>query len=175
MRLRPPRRALDAARGPEQPAGWFALFALLAAGVLFGPIALRWSREGSLEQRRLRHRDLPRTCTHKIAIGESGRIKVRFGARCGHKPGIVSCPLSATSRLMQCSKKHCPSIIPSSPPSSAALRSMRFHLDIGSLDDRPPLLDLGLLVGGERGWCLLLAGRDHQPEIGQAFAHVCIG
>src|SRR5215831_5628871 len=59
-------------------------------------------------------------------------------------------------------------------PSSAALRSMRFHLDIGSSDDRPPLLDLGLLVGAERGWCLLLASRDHQPEIGQAFAHVCI-
>jgi predicted MFS family arabinose efflux permease len=38
--------ALDAAGGPEQPAGWFALFALLAAGVLFGPIALRWSRQG---------------------------------------------------------------------------------------------------------------------------------
>src|SRR6266851_2337767 len=38
--------ALDAAGGPEQPAGWSALFALLAAGVLFGPIALRWSRQG---------------------------------------------------------------------------------------------------------------------------------
>jgi MFS family permease len=38
--------ALDAAGGgPGQPAGWSALFALLAAGVLFGPIALRWSRE----------------------------------------------------------------------------------------------------------------------------------
>ena len=36
--------ALDAAGGPEQPAGWFALFALLAAGVLVGPVALRWSR-----------------------------------------------------------------------------------------------------------------------------------
>src|SRR5262245_35414195 len=52
---------------------------------------------------------------------------------------------------------------------------MRFHFDIGSPDDRPPLLDLGLLVGGERGWCLLLATRDHQPKIGQAFPHVCIG
>ena len=31
--------ALDAAGGPGQPAGWSALFALLAAGVLFGPIA----------------------------------------------------------------------------------------------------------------------------------------
>ena len=38
--------ALDAAGGPGQPAGWFALFALLAAGVFFGPIALRWSRQG---------------------------------------------------------------------------------------------------------------------------------
>ena len=37
--------ALDAGGGPGQPAGWFALFALLAAGVLFGPIALRWSRQ----------------------------------------------------------------------------------------------------------------------------------
>src|SRR5262245_28579933 len=36
--------ALDAAGGPEQAAGWFALFVLLAAGVLFGPVALRWSQ-----------------------------------------------------------------------------------------------------------------------------------
>jgi predicted MFS family arabinose efflux permease len=38
--------ALDAAGGPGQPAGWLALFALLAAGVLVGPVALRWSRRG---------------------------------------------------------------------------------------------------------------------------------
>ena len=38
--------ALDAAGGPGQPAGWLALFALLAAGVLLGPIALRWSQRG---------------------------------------------------------------------------------------------------------------------------------
>jgi predicted MFS family arabinose efflux permease len=36
--------ALDAAGGPEQAAGWLALFVLLAAGVLFGPVALRWSQ-----------------------------------------------------------------------------------------------------------------------------------
>jgi hypothetical protein len=36
--------ALDAAGGPGRPAGWFALFALLAAGVLLGPVVLRWSR-----------------------------------------------------------------------------------------------------------------------------------
>jgi hypothetical protein len=36
--------ALDAAGGPGQPTGWLALFALLAAGVLFGPVFLRWSQ-----------------------------------------------------------------------------------------------------------------------------------
>src|SRR5215475_12529953 len=36
--------ALDAAVGPEQARGWLALFGLLAAGVLFGPLALRWSQ-----------------------------------------------------------------------------------------------------------------------------------
>jgi predicted MFS family arabinose efflux permease len=39
--------ALDSAGGPEQPAGWFALFALLAAGVLSGPIVLRWSQRNT--------------------------------------------------------------------------------------------------------------------------------
>jgi predicted MFS family arabinose efflux permease len=36
--------ALDAAGGPTQASGWIALFALLAAGVLLGPIALWWSK-----------------------------------------------------------------------------------------------------------------------------------
>jgi MFS family permease len=36
--------ALDAGGGPEQTAGWLALFGLLSAGVLFGPVALRWSQ-----------------------------------------------------------------------------------------------------------------------------------
>jgi MFS family permease len=36
--------ALDAGGGPMQPSGWLALFALLAAGILLGPIALWWSR-----------------------------------------------------------------------------------------------------------------------------------
>jgi predicted MFS family arabinose efflux permease len=39
--------ALDAAGGPAQPSAWLALFALLAAGVLLGPIALWWSRAPS--------------------------------------------------------------------------------------------------------------------------------
>jgi predicted MFS family arabinose efflux permease len=35
--------ALDAGGGPDRPAGWLALFALLTAGILLGPVALRWS------------------------------------------------------------------------------------------------------------------------------------
>lgn len=38
--------ALDAAGGPDSTTGWFAAFALLAAGVLIGPLALWWSRAG---------------------------------------------------------------------------------------------------------------------------------
>jgi predicted MFS family arabinose efflux permease len=36
--------ALDAAGGPATAAGWLAAFAVLAAGVLLGPLALWWSR-----------------------------------------------------------------------------------------------------------------------------------
>jgi predicted MFS family arabinose efflux permease len=43
--------ALDAFGGPSSPAGWCALFALLAAGVLLGPFALWWARRGSGAQR----------------------------------------------------------------------------------------------------------------------------
>ena len=35
--------ALDAAGGPATATGWLAAFSLLAAGVLLGPIALRWA------------------------------------------------------------------------------------------------------------------------------------
>jgi predicted MFS family arabinose efflux permease len=36
--------ALDAFGGPASPSGWAALFAVFAAGVLLGPLALWWSR-----------------------------------------------------------------------------------------------------------------------------------
>jgi predicted MFS family arabinose efflux permease len=35
--------ALDAAGGPDSATGWLAAFSLLSAGVLLGPIALRWA------------------------------------------------------------------------------------------------------------------------------------
>jgi predicted MFS family arabinose efflux permease len=37
--------ALDAAGGPASESGWLAAFALLAAGVLIGPLVLAWSRK----------------------------------------------------------------------------------------------------------------------------------
>lgn len=36
--------ALDASGGPNVPSAWFAAFAVLAAGILIGPLALKWSR-----------------------------------------------------------------------------------------------------------------------------------
>ncbi|MEK9719739.1 MAG: MFS transporter, partial [Quisquiliibacterium sp.] len=39
--------ALDAAGGIQSASGWFAGFAVLAAGILCGPLALRWSRQGT--------------------------------------------------------------------------------------------------------------------------------
>ena len=39
--------ALDWGGGPDNATGWFAAFALLAAGVLLGPLALWWSRKAA--------------------------------------------------------------------------------------------------------------------------------
>lgn len=44
--------ALDAAGGPTSAAGWTAAFALLAAGILLGPLALWWSRRGGADRHR---------------------------------------------------------------------------------------------------------------------------
>ena len=38
---------LDAAGGATQASGWLAMFSLLAAGILLGPIALWWSQENN--------------------------------------------------------------------------------------------------------------------------------
>ena len=42
--------ALDAFGGAESPTGWFAAFAVLAGGVLLGPLALAWSRAAARPQ-----------------------------------------------------------------------------------------------------------------------------
>ncbi len=41
--------ALDAGGGSDSPTAWLAGFGLLAAGILMGPLALRWSRAGPQE------------------------------------------------------------------------------------------------------------------------------
>src|SRR4029077_19216901 len=47
--------------------------------------------------------------------------------------------------------------------------------DVRRLDDRPPLLDLGLLLGGERLWRLLLARPDSLAQVGEPLAYCRIG
>jgi MFS family permease len=41
--------ALDAAGGPSSATAWTAAFAVLAAGILLGPVALYWSRRVSVQ------------------------------------------------------------------------------------------------------------------------------
>src|SRR5258708_5127539 len=43
--------------------------------------------------------------------------------------------------------------------------------DVGRLDDRPPFLDLGLLVGAERFGGLLVAWRNLLAQIGELLPH----
>ncbi len=50
-----------------------------------------------------------------------------------------------------------------------------FALDVRGFEDRPPLLDLSLVVGGERLRILILARRNLLAEIGEPLAHAGIG
>jgi hypothetical protein len=47
--------------------------------------------------------------------------------------------------------------------------------DVGSLDDRPPLLDFGLLKSTKCLWSLLVGRRNVDAEIGQPSAHGRLG
>src|SRR5262249_59593263 len=48
-------------------------------------------------------------------------------------------------------------------------------LDVRRLEDRPPFLDLGLLLGGERFGRLLLARWNILALIGESLPHGCVG
>src|SRR6516164_4206312 len=50
-----------------------------------------------------------------------------------------------------------------------------FSLDVRGFEDRPPLLDLGGVVGRERLRILILARRNFLAEIGEPLAHAGIG
>src|SRR5262249_1243543 len=45
------------------------------------------------------------------------------------------------------------------------------RFDARSLDDRPPLLDFGLLLRGERLWRLFVARPDFLTHLGEPLAH----
>src|SRR5438045_996824 len=57
------------------------------------------------------------------------------------------------------------------PPEIRQASHTSFRLDVRRLDDRPPLLDLGLLLGGERLWRLLLARPDSLAQVGEPLAY----
>src|SRR5258708_31403612 len=59
-------------------------------------------------------------------------------------------------------------------PSIRARRTL-FHLDPGCLDYRPPLLDLGLVVGAERFWRLLVTRRNIPAKVSEPLAYCRIG
>src|SRR5262249_34116806 len=50
-------------------------------------------------------------------------------------------------------------------------RSDSFRLDVRRLDDRPPFLDLGLLISPQRLRRLPLARRDFEPLFGEGFMY----
>src|SRR5262249_23101073 len=50
-----------------------------------------------------------------------------------------------------------------------------FPLDVRRLEDRPPFLDLGFLLGGERFGRLLLARWNVLALIGESLPHGCVG
>src|SRR4051794_3936837 len=59
--------------------------------------------------------------------------------------------------------------------SARIVRMSLLRLDVRCLDDRPPFLDLGLLVSAERLRGLLLARRNLQTDVGKPLAHRRIG
>src|SRR5262245_53128259 len=50
-------------------------------------------------------------------------------------------------------------------------RSDSFRLDVRRLDDRPPFLNLGLLISTQRLRRLLLARRDFEPLVGEGLMY----
>src|SRR5262245_5068478 len=59
------------------------------------------------------------------------------------------------------------------PSRVAVIGSLALH--VGRLDDRPPFLDLGLLIRGQRRGRLLVGRRDLLAEIGEFLAHLRVG
>ena len=45
-------------------------------------------------------------------------------------------------------------------------------MDIGGLDDRPPFLDFGFVIGRQRFRLLLLARHDDDPELREVLSHI---
>jgi len=55
------------------------------------------------------------------------------------------------------------------------MASVALQLDVSGLDNRPPLLDLGLMVRRESYWVLLIAREDDLAQRFEALPHYRIG
>src|SRR5262245_30520417 len=81
--------------------------------------------------------------------------------RSASSQGIAVCPLYPRLRpnVLPCSERR------GEPRAEETRRggTISLGLDTGGLDHRPPLLDLGLVVGGERLRSLLIARRNLLP------------
>src|SRR5262249_33958309 len=81
----------------------------------------------------------------------------------------------ATMRHLSMPMSSGPSAMRSASSALRMTRSMSLRPDGRRLDQRPPFLDLGLVVGGERRGGLLLGRRNLLAEIGEALLHGGIG
>jgi hypothetical protein len=92
--------------------------------------------------------------------------------RSAHAPTL---PLRARPRLLtnaqQLGGEVSSCLFPEMPSNEPDL----FALDVRGFEDRPPLLDLSLVVGRERLRILILARRNLLAEIGEPLAHAGIG
>src|SRR5262245_36843538 len=91
------------------------------------------------------------------------------GAFLASWPCAATATAAATTRSQRATRAR---VIADAPPPPAA---GSLGLETGGLDERPPLLDLGFLVGVEGFRCLLLALRNLLPQVREAGARRLVG
>src|SRR5215467_2219880 len=117
-----------------------------------------------------------------IAIAQSNEQQCRSGrrgqTRLGYAPAGRDMPVRARSATRPAARQ-CPRPVAricggevSWPPSlKCGRRDALFRLDVRRLDDRPPFLDLGLLIGTKRLRRLPLALRNFKALFGEALTY----
>src|SRR5262249_2419656 len=108
-----------------------------------------------------------------------GRHAVRVRPPDGRAPRRRHDGNAAALGAANCSARHpCARVAVARPVKayfSSTGRADLFSLDVRGLEDRPPLLDLSLVMGRERLRILILPRWNLLAEIGEPFAHAGIG